>query len=1076
MLEYNLKDIKNSFGLPTYERGKKYFELNKVIKCKYSPELGKIIGSVAGAAQDSYSTNVEIKPSNRSGTVIIKSQCSCPVGWNCKHAVALLFAHQQQLTPNDPYQAWLKTLAAKPATKKPTFPGNELVDQAIFLLSQSSEDKSLLVEVGSAQKLKGGEYGRFSAKRLEELTNDYSWSNNWLTETDKNIVKLLLLKEADSYNIKHTKISTENDVLALEKMLDSGRCCWKKTDNNLRRGEKLPLQISWEREQDLSQIALSLAGTTPNWIIVPTPAPWYLDPDKALCGPIKTELEGDWLASLSHLPALTQEQASHFTNNFLISYSEESLPAPIELEQIEIESPLVPVLSLRKGVLENGDNSFIASFSFQYGQLRLSPLIAYQEKQTRFLLDDTRYQIKRQHSLEMAALDTYTGLDLQGINEHLLSKPLGQQRLEGIIVSPKDLSQQELWLEFSLEHTQRLESLGWLIELDKHINLEAEVIDGFDLIIEEQGSWFDLGLSIELDGKKQPLLPMLLEWLKRHNDWQSQQGDLLLPQENGTLLRLARESIEPILAILQELLSSNQDKLSLPNNHAALLAQLPHINNWVGGDHIKKLARKLVDFDGIREIAPPKTLTAELRPYQQQGLNWLVFLHEYGFGGILADDMGLGKTVQALAYLLYRKEQGLLDKPAMVICPTSLVGNWNNEAIKFANQLNVLVLHGPLRKDKFAEIEHADLIVTTYPLVVRDFDELSKREYSELILDEAQVIKNPVAKMSQTIKKLKSDHQLCLTGTPMENHLGELWSLYDFLMPGFLGTISAFNKHYRTPIEKEGCSHTKNWLKNKISPFLLRRTKDQVAKELPPKTEIIHTIEMPNEQRTLYESIRITMESKVRGLLQTKGLAKSRIEFLDALLKMRQACCDPQLVKLEQAQKIQQSAKLDFLMELLPEMLEEGRRILIFSQFAQMLALIEKRLKSADIDYCKLTGQTQKRGEVIDRFQNGEVPVFLISLKAGGVGLNLTAADTVIHYDPWWNPAAENQATDRAHRIGQDKPVFVYKLICEKTVEEKVLQLQKQKQQLADAVYGDKDTEQGLLTDSDQLLKLFESM
>ncbi|MFT5653460.1 MAG: SNF2 family DNA or RNA helicase, partial [Psychromonas sp.] len=265
-----------------------------------------------------------------------------------------------------------------------------------------------------------------------------------------------------------------------------------------------------------------------------------------------------------------------------------------------------------------------------------------------------------------------------------------------------------------------------------------------------------------------------------------------------------------------------------------------------------------------------------------------------------------------------------------------------------------------------------------------------------------------------------------------------------------------------------------SWLIQKTHPFLLRRTKDDVAKELPAKTEIIQNIVLPNDQRTLYESIRVTMEEKVRDLLKEKGLARSRIEFLDALLKLRQACCDPRLVKLEHAQNIKSSAKLDYLMSVLPEMIEEGRRILIFSQFAQMLGLIEQSLLASDIDFVKLTGQTRNRSEVIDKFQNGNVPIFLISLKAGGVGLNLTAADTVIHYDPWWNPAVENQATDRAYRIGQDKPVFVYKLICEHTVEERVLALQTRKQKLADSVYGNEQEEKFVPDNSDTLLKLFE--
>jgi len=436
--------------------------------------------------------------------------------------------------------------------------------------------------------------------------------------------------------------------------------------------------------------------------------------------------------------------------------------------------------------------------------------------------------------------------------------------------------------------------------------------------------------------------------------------------------------------------------------------------------------------------------------------------------------MGLGKTIQTLAYLLYKKQLQQNSEPALVICPTSLVGNWLQEAEKFTPTLKVLILHGTDRHQYFSSLNDYDLVITTYPLIARDFEHLKEFTFSDLILDEAQTIKNPLAKMTKSIKQLKSGQRLCLTGTPMENHLGELWSLFDFLMPGFLGSYSTFNRFYRKGIEGEGNEQVRDWLIHKTQPFLLRRTKDEVAKELPAKTEIVHKITLPNDQRTLYESIRITMEAKVRDLLKEKGMARSRIEFLDALLKLRQVCCDPRLVKLDHAKDIKSSAKLEFLMQVLPEMIEEGRRVLIFSQFAQMLGLIEQSLKEKGLDFVKLTGQTRNRTDIINKFQSGEVPVFLISLKAGGVGLNLTAADTVIHFDPWWNPAVENQATDRAYRIGQDKPVFVYKLICEQTVEERVLALQARKQKLADSVYGNEMEEKFAPDNSDALLKLFE--
>jgi SNF2 family DNA or RNA helicase len=449
-------------------------------------------------------------------------------------------------------------------------------------------------------------------------------------------------------------------------------------------------------------------------------------------------------------------------------------------------------------------------------------------------------------------------------------------------------------------------------------------------------------------------------------------------------------------------------------------------------------------------------------------LNWLGFLADYQLGGILADDMGLGKTLQTLAHLLSQKQRGKLTLAALVVAPTSLLSNWQREAKRFTPGLKVHVYHGPQRHeqrrhyiDTKTQKLNCDLIITSYPLLARDKAFWSKQQFHSVILDEAQYIKNPGAQVAQVARSLHCAHRLCLTGTPMENHLGELWSLFQFLMPDFLGSQSRFNVVYRKPIENEGDIERQKHLNQRITPFMLRRTKHEVAQELPPKTEIIHTVTLPEKQARLYETIRVAMEKKVLTLLKSKGMASSQIEMLDALLKLRQVCCDPRLLKMESAQKVQHSAKLELLMELVPELLEEGRRILIFSQFTSMLGLIEAELKDRSIAYSKLTGQTRKRDEAISQFQDGHVPVFLISLKAGGVGLNLTEADTVIHYDPWWNPAAEQQATDRAYRIGQDKPVFVYKLICESTVEERILSLQKKKQDLADAMYEQGEQEQG---------------
>ena len=493
-------------------------------------------------------------------------------------------------------------------------------------------------------------------------------------------------------------------------------------------------------------------------------------------------------------------------------------------------------------------------------------------------------------------------------------------------------------------------------------------------------------------------------------------------------------------------------RLSAPD--AARLSDLEDLPLvWQGGDRLRSFAKRLRESTRT-EIQAPAGLNAMLRPYQLEGLNWMQTLRELEVGGILGDDMGLGKTLQALAHLLTEKQAGRLDRPVLAVMPTSLIPNWLDEAARFAPQLKVLALHGAARQKDFAELANYDLVLTTYALLSRDLPVLQAQPWSVLILDEAQNIKNPVSKAAQAARELDARQRLCLSGTPLENHLGELWSLFHFLLPGWLGDAKSFNRDYRTPIEKHGNSERMRHLTARIKPFLLRRKKEQVATELPAKTEIIHWVELNDAQRDVYETVRVAMDKKVRDEITRNGVGRSQIIILDALLKLRQVCCDLRLVNMTLTAKALRagSGKLASLMDMLEELLSEGRKILLFSQFTSMLALIEQELQQREIGYSLLTGDTTDRRTPVRQFQDGKVPLFLISLKAGGTGLNLTAADTVIHFDPWWNPAVENQATDRAYRIGQDKPVFVYKMIAKGTVEEKIQTLQQEKAALAGAV------------------------
>jgi SNF2 family DNA or RNA helicase len=465
-----------------------------------------------------------------------------------------------------------------------------------------------------------------------------------------------------------------------------------------------------------------------------------------------------------------------------------------------------------------------------------------------------------------------------------------------------------------------------------------------------------------------------------------------------------------------------------------------------------------------------------LRPYQQQGLNWLQFLRQHQLAGILADDMGLGKTLQTLAHIQTEKDAGRLTHPALIVAPVSLLGNWQRETARFCPGLRTHIHHGLSRHGAMQALSETDIVFTPYSLLHRDRDLWMANEWHILVLDEAQNIKNANTHAAQVVGDIPAKHRLCLSGTPMENHLGELWSLFHFLMPGFLGSQKRFGELFRNPIERQGNSEKMDQLRKRITPFMLRRTKNVVASELPPKVETLLPVPLQGKQADLYETIRLGMEKTVRDALNAQGLAKSQITILDALLKLRQVCCDPRLLKLGAASQVQQSAKLAQLLDMLPEMVAEGRKILLFSQFTQMLSLIEQELPRLGIPWVKLTGQSKNRDALIDQFTSGQVPLFLISLKAGGVGLNLPQADTVIHYDPWWNPAVENQATDRAHRIGQTQSVWVVKLVAQGTIEERMLALQARKAQLAQDMYsGAVQRKEPLFGESD-LTELFKPL
>ena len=499
---------------------------------------------------------------------------------------------------------------------------------------------------------------------------------------------------------------------------------------------------------------------------------------------------------------------------------------------------------------------------------------------------------------------------------------------------------------------------------------------------------------------------------------------------------------------------------TIPKYHALYLNSLGSVRK---NDSFKKYISEVKN----KKPQIPAGLENVLREYQKDGMEWLTQLSYLGFGGILADDMGLGKTLQVIAYIHGIKP----DKPTLIVAPSALTYNWQSEINKFTPDAASIIIDGP-KEERARLIEGIDdyeFVITSYPILRRDIALYQERKFAYCFIDEAQHIKNPRTMSARSVKKINAEHKFALTGTPIENSLMELWSIFDFIMPGYLYSAHEFRSRYETPLVKDGDSMTADSFRARIKPFMMRRMKQDVLKELPEKIENTIYAELTNEQKDMYSAYLAVAKNKTMELLSEGGQGRMRI--LSLIMRLRQICCHPVLFDENYSKD---SGKLNLLMELIGNAADSGHRILVFSQFTSMLGIIQEKLKEAGIEYFYLDGQTPsyERAELTDRFNGGERDVFLISLKAGGVGLNLTGADTVIHYDPWWNPAVMDQASDRAYRIGQTKAVQVIRLAAKGTIEEKIIKLQESKRRMADDIVRVNTDTFGSLSDSD-ILSLF---
>jgi superfamily II DNA or RNA helicase len=1069
---YSLADVKQWYSMAELHKAKAY--LNSIDYLDI--QLDKITAQVKGSAPRPYKVEIFFD-TDKGGKLRIDPTCTCPMRWKCKHtAVVLLSALAVPRAPvvNHAVLAWVESfrraVQAPPRKKSKSAAKPE---RLFYALTHSSSTGDFAIAIYKGRADSEGNL----AGRMEE------WYNveralikppQYVTEEDIGLLRMLW-KQRDKYDWFYVKGAQGHEILT--RLLESGRLYYMEEvvaghqplpePIRLLPGEVREARMDWGADESGRMVPRIIrSGAAVNVLPLPE-ATWYVDAAAGEIGQLHLAQTPVQVVQLLNMPPLSEIDVPLVSD--VLREIVPDLPPPSKERMRSIKSKLAPVLEI-----ETSRPLWLGSFRrYPHGKLELdfarikfrygeAVLLSDYKSDFATLQSGETVRVIRDKKAEAQAVSSITGYGFEAVPSYIGSS--------GGIPNPPvyGLENEQSWTSFVQRVAPQMRAEGWEVVIPKsfrHNVLEVEAWEGeFD---EEEDGWFSLNMGIVVNGQRLPLAPMLHELFKIDPRWldvyqlekmlDTDAVELLLP--DGGRVRVAAERIKPLARTLIELFDGKvgDGAIRLSRYDVARIDALVGMERWQfkGMGAVRELANKLRNTSGIKAVNPPDGFALQLRPYQVEGLSWLQYLREQELAGILADDMGLGKTAQALAHLLLEKQSGRMDKPSLVVLPTSLIFNWKREAERFAPQLKLLSLQGKERAAHFPSIREHDVILTTYPLLWRDEEALAEHEYHLLILDEAQTVKNVSSQAAQVVRRLNARHRLCLTGTPLENHLGELWAQFDFLLPGLLGDNKEFTKTWRTPIEKHGNRSRRDLLAKRVKPFILRRRKEDVAAELPAKTLIVRTVELEGAQRDLYETVRIAMDQRVRDEIASKGFSRSHIIILDALLKLRQVCCDPRLLKLTSAKKVKERAKLDLLMEMLPELVSEGRRILVFSQFTSMLELIETELAKESLAYVKLTGDTQNREEVVRRFQDEEAPIFLISLKAGGVGLNLTAADTVIHYDPWWNPAVENQATDRAHRLGQTKNVFVYKLVVAGSIEEKILALQEKKAELAAGILSE---------------------
>ena len=1049
-MRINIKDLRDRVPDIIFKQGLEYYKQGRV-KIKQMDNM-----SVLATVQGTYPYIVRLTINDQS----FESTCTCPYNYTCKHvvAVALKIIEEQNMQNEESVQGiqnWREYFEKLIAIQKVDNEFSQEVRWKLIYIIHIAENYWNIKPVKVYMK-KDGTYGRMQEPSFNEL----SGQNVFRTSGDLIAVSYLERLQTQQSSVyfrgrletsyldfgldagqlfhllRKSELHIKNEDGSIGSRIRFGRKPWrlvfKLTNDENDNYEFRPYFVRDEQEIPINH-ETKILTVNPIWFFKNNKLHYCEFPFRYAY--IKSFVDEDVQVSVS------KDEYQSFISEYLAKlpiFPFVEFPSGIKVTEIN-------TITGKRLYLEEMDDQLVVSFSVMYGDIEISfshpnDHYLHYNKKTRKII-----RVKRDREAEAA------------LREQILATGIIEDT-PGLFYAPLEEALEWLFDGLPVLAEQGFEVLGEEKLMRFKVNRAPA---SFGVNISSESDWFDIEVTLSFDG-----IDVSLEELKRALRAQKK----FVKLRNGSIARLPQKLIEKLNYMLN-FGRVQGDSLRFANHHLTFIDRLLAEADTKQMDTLSagKL-KSLGKFDRIKDYPTPENFKGELRDYQKAGYDWLNFLKEFSFGGILADDMGLGKTVQALA-LLRNEINGKPKQPNLIVAPTSVVFNWVREIERFTPNIKYLVHYGTRRSRDIRKLRKYSLILTTYGHVRRDIAMLKELEFNYAILDESQNIKNPLSETSKAVRLLNARNRLALTGTPVENNTMDLWSQFAFVNPGLLGDQAFFKENFMRPIEKEQDNEVAESLRRLIFPFILRRTKEDVAKELPPKVENIVYSPMLEAQQKLYDKWRTAYRDSILKEIESQGLNKSKFKVLEGLTRLRQIACHPELVD---PKFMDNAGKFDALIEMIDEIISEKHKVLIFSQFVKMLHIIRRHLEEKGIGYSYLDGSTKDRQEAVDLFQNAEnIRIFLISLKAGGTGLNLTAADYVIHYDPWWNPAVEMQATDRAYRIGQTRKVFAYKLISKDSVEEKIVRLQEKKKSLVKTLISTEETFFKSLT-KDDILELFD--